>query len=192
MKNHFYSALALSCGLGVMVSLASPVQAAEMTFDFTVDIADGPLSGRQFTGSTTFDTDEVVSGSIEQPEIRFNFLDKIFTEADDIDFFFGLFPTVEFEGERFLGINYVVDESAFFNPVDIPGETSAFGFFPSFFGDDPATFDYSTQDGNFFFEGVVTYTERTAPVPEPSILAALLMLGTGLGLTHRKQQHNAC
>lgn len=166
-----------------LISQASSVLAIPVTYDFTVEVDDGPLSGNQYFGNTTFDLADLMEDPedpefdiVVQPTINFNFVDNLFTEADDIEFPSGDFPIAAFQDGRFLGLSYLVDESDFLpqniNPVTIPGEVVYFEIFLD-------SFAYGIQpDG--FLEGTVSYTQRDSAVPEPSAIAGLIFFGLSL------------
>lgn len=164
-----------------------PFVEVPVTYDFTVDIDDGPLFGNQYTGNTTFDlTAEIENPGVrlvEQPAIDFNFVDNLFTEADDVEFPNGTFPSAAFIDGSFGGLTYLVDETDAVNPVDIPGEVVFFEvFLDSFF--------YGTQDNEF--TGSISYTQRPpAAVPEPSALAGLILFGVGCLTGTKRLDHKS-
>ena len=70
----------------------SPVEAKPVTYDFTVVVNQGSLSGKSFDGSFTYD-DELISGAgAEEIDVKkglsvtMNFLGKKYSEADDTSY----------------------------------------------------------------------------------------------------------
>ena len=157
---------------------AKTVQAATVTYDFTVDLTSGPLIDTQPSGSFCYD-DSTLTGSgletlgIDQGlSVALNFLGKTYNETNDIEF--PDFPIVQFQDRKLLGLSFTAFYKPAFQTIGI-GDTVdvSAGLIGSGGG---SIFAYDTEP-SVEFEGVgnVTYTAR--PVPEPASIAGLSALG---------------
>lgn len=194
MNNKFKTILAAGAGvaLSLVLTEANPAQAAIVSYDFSVDIKQGPLTGNTYTGFFSYDN-----------------------QSEPVGFGYGSeeFYLTEFEYD-FNGVNYTLDKpivvpgglqvvrrpffvSGNFNPAIEPtlvGGTETNGssgyrdwfFGESVFAPGQNEFEYR-QDGPSPFRGDVNYVLREpTQVPEPANAVALSLLGLGMLLTKKK------
>lgn len=172
--------------LGFVGAIAHSAQAAILTYNFEVTLISGSLVGAEpFTGTLSFDSSNLIDVGFgikiaAQPRIEFNFLDQTFSERDDVNFVLGIFPTVRFADDTFLGLDYIISETDPVNPVRIPGTVNSLTFLDSFFV-------YSTPEG--YGRGRIIYTLVPIPdlvsVPEPGLLTGLAATCLSLFLSKR-------
>ena len=165
--------------LSFVVIEASPVQAATITYDFDVNITSGLLDENVYEGFFSYDDSTLTGigrekiGVAEELSIVFEFFGKTYTEADDNNFSFN-FPFVEFNENRLVGLQYIVNDTP---------NNSIFAMF----SDDPDglgggdRFQYIDVNSLEVNEGSVTFYSRppSTPIPEPSSVAGLALLGFG-------------
>ncbi|MGB3401468.1 MAG: hypothetical protein WBA77_02120 [Microcoleaceae cyanobacterium] len=97
-----------------MVAIELPaVQAAPVTYDFTVVVTEGSLSGNTFSGSFSYD-DAMIEGvgtetvGVEEGlKVNMNFLGEDYTETADIDY--PKFPRVIFEAGEIQRLDYWIE-----------------------------------------------------------------------------------
>ncbi len=172
MKTKNLCLLALATIATSLTTIAvNQVNAATLTYDLEVNNLDGSLSGDSFTGSFSFDDDNLLgSGNefISVNDLSFDFLGTTYTENDD-NSVFGAEASF-FDGE-FLGLSYSTDVS--------------FSFVPGFFSLSDSFFAYDLGSGDVG-TGDIDYTISTSnpnPVPEPATVIGLLttaILGNNL------------
>lgn len=165
------------------------VQAATITYDFTVEVTSGLLAGEIYKGFFSYDDSTLAGNGVESVavgeglSISFNFLDVSYAETDDNTFEFG-FPFVEFNNGTLVGLQYTVVKDSIF----------------SIFGDEPNglgggdKFNYIDKVSFEVGDGSVVYSLRqpSTSVPEPSVVLALgvLSLGSLMNKT-RVQRHSS-
>jgi hypothetical protein len=151
--------------VGVALVTTPAVYAATVNSPFKVTIQSGNLIGQEFFGDVTFDdtllssTNNVVLNSA-QFDLKFTFLGKLFTEADDL---FNSATAQITPTKQVIGLGYTVESLS--NP------NANFGFSPS-----------SSSIGNQFFYEVFN-SQGTAidqgsgvltAIPTPALLPGLL------------------
>lgn len=167
-----------AAALSYAVIDAKPVQAATITYDFTVDVTSGPLTGNQSSGFFSYD-DSILTGSGLETigaddglSVSFNFLGKTYNETNDIDF--PDYPIVQFQDRKLLGLNFAVFYAPSFQTFGIADTV------------DVATGSLGSGGGNIFaydtdpsvqFEGLGNVTYSPRPVPEPVSVVGVLGLG---------------
>ncbi|MEA5464379.1 hypothetical protein [Leptothoe sp. PORK10 BA2] len=160
------------------ISLAKTV-----SYDFTVDVLSGPLTGERYTGMTSVDVTDLLKDnneSVKSTSITFEFGDAKFTEADDVQNPEADSPRANFQGGEFLGNTYIVSSFGN-NATEIP------------FIQNVAVDGFAIDNGDFgyvvganLYRGIVTY--RLLPgdeqldtpaqsVPEPSFWMGLVTIG---------------
>lgn len=163
-----------------LAAMEAKIQAATITYDFTIDVTSGPLTDTEPSGFFSYDNSTLTGTGLEALgvnqglSIAFNFLGDTYNETNDIDF--PAFPIVQFQDRQLLGLSFVAFYAPFFQTIGI-GDTVDVSIGEIGRGGG-SIFAYDT-DPSVGFEGVgeVTYTAR--PVPEPSSVAALSALGLG-------------
>jgi hypothetical protein len=179
---NIYTKLAIaSAGLALSFSVieANSVNAATLTYNFSVDVTTGSLADSKYEGSFSYDDSTLTGSGVENVgvedglSILFNFLGKTYTEADDNNASFN-FPIVEFKNGNLVGLQYIVNDTL---------NNAIF----SIFGDDPEglgggdKFHYVDVNSYEVGEGNVTYSLETSPtpIPEPSTALGMTLLGFG-------------
>lgn len=173
--------------------VANPAQAITFSFDFDVDIFDGPLMGQTFTGSASYDdstltgigSESVLATSVEFMFVDVNQNDANYDESDDIGF--PLFPKVLFVDGTLLSLDFAVEPLKEGLPDDLVPS-----FFNIFFEDGfqyDLGVDAQDNDRGFGF-GSVAYSTPT-PVPEPTSVLGLLAVGAFGSTLKRKQKQLA-
>lgn len=217
MANSIYQKLALAT-VGTVLSLAvmetPSVQAATITYDFTVNITDGPLLGNQYSGFFSYD-DASPSGAgglllpfFDVTEFNFDFPQRTNTPSQlfiDGRVFPSSLPL------QFRGGEVVTDPSGRLVLIPRGGELVRFAFstfnpfrppFPGFFtlfGSSTGlsfTYQLPFNPGEPFTigSGSGTVSLRTTPptaVPEPGTVFGLSMLGLGWLLRKKKASSHA-
>lgn len=194
MNNKFKTIIGTGASVALSLCLAepNPASAATISYNFRVDIVEGPLAGQTYTGFFSYDDEsEPVGfgyGSEEffLTEFEFDFQGVNFTLDD---------PSVATGGLQLVRRPFFVAGN--FNPAIEPAlvvgtETDgAFGprnwfFGSSVFAPGQNEFEYR-QDSPGAFRGDVIYVLREPKtVPEPGSIAALSLLGLGMFLTKKK------
>ena len=166
-----------TAALSLAAMEAENVQAATIIYDFTVDVTSGPLTGTQSSGSFSYDdlaltgTGLETLGVNEGLSVSFDFLVETYNETNDIDS--PNYPIVQFQDQSLLGLNFNVFYASslqFAIADEIDASIGAVGLGGG------NVFAYDT-DPNAAFEGLGTVTYR--PVPEPSSVVGLSVLGLG-------------
>ncbi len=158
----------LALAFGVVLT-ATSVQAATITYDFTVSVDSGPLLGNEYSGVLSFD-DSGLSGSGEEflavDNLEFSFEGVDYTETDGT-------PEVLFFNGDFLGLSWSADD---------------FSFIPGFFELSEAYFAYDVDSGAG--AGDISYMLfDDTTTPEPTGVVSLLALGIfGLGSLVKQKQ----
>ncbi len=159
--------------------------AQTVSYDFTVDILSGPLSGERYTGITSVDVTNLPADnneSVKSTAITFDFGGVQFTEANDAQDTEAESPSANFQGGEFLGNTYFVSSFGE-NATEIPRVKNVV---VEGFAIDNNRFGYLV-DANLY-GGVVTYglppaadNPQPSPpaqsVPEPSLWVGLATLG---------------
>ena len=174
---------------------ANPAQAAVFTYDFTVDITEGPLVGNQYSGSFSYDdSSELTSfGGYRPFDFTFDFKGKTFTESDlqiDAGGYGGFYPL----GTGYLGEEGLVTASIGLydfppEPEDFPKIIFLSSDFYGYLGNCSSSDcpEPSFGPGSF---GSVTYQLRPpsppTSVPEPGTVGSLLFLGLSSLFLKRK------
>lgn len=172
-----------TAALSLAAMEAKTVQAASIIYDFTVDVTGGPLSGTQSFGSFSYDdvaltgTGLETLGVNEGLSISFDFLGETYDETNDIDL--PDYPIVQFQDRSLLGLNFNVFYGSSLQFAIADEIDASIGAVGSGGGN---VFAYDT-DPNAAFEGLGTVTYR--PVPEPSSVVGLGVLGLGFLLKRR-------
>jgi len=195
MKNNLKTIL--TTGAGIVLSLilteANPASAATISYDFSVDIKEGLLTGQTYTGFFSYDDEsEPVGfgyGSEEffLTEFEFNFNEVEYTLDN---------PVVATGG--LLAVRRPFFVSGNFNPAIEPtlvvGTETNGGFGPrdwffgsSVFAPGQAEFEYRLDSAGSFRGDVAYVLREPTTVPEPGTTTAVLSLfGLGLFLTKKK------
>ncbi len=179
-----------STALGFTAIEASPVQAAPVTYNFTVNILDGDLVGQDFSGVFSYDDASLTNNGFETLgieegfKLNFEFLGSALTQADSefapihsLDW-----PGVRFDDGNLLGIVFDWDKDLGLGIGKI--RISTFTVFGSGRPD-------LTETGDFDSSGRISYFKQQAPgtdvtVPEPGTLAGLSIFGLS-GLLLKKK-----
>ncbi len=194
MNNNFKTIASAGVGLGLSLVLtdANPAQAAIITYDFSVDIKEGLLTGNTYTGFFSYDDESQPVGfgygseEFFLTDFEFNFNGREYTLND---------PSVATGGLQAVRRPFFV--SGNFNPAIKPTlvvgtETDgAFGSRDWFFGSSvfaPGQNEFQyRQDSPNAYRGDVTYVSRVpVAVPEPEGGVALTLVGLGMFLTTKK------
>ncbi|MBD2060463.1 hypothetical protein H6F88_31460 [Oculatella sp. FACHB-28] len=103
----------------------SPVQASIVTYDFTVNVTQGPLAGQSYGGTFSYD-DATLEGAgvetlgIEQDlSVCMNYFGRNYTEVDDTSY--PDFPTLIFEDGAITQLDFWVQPNQRINWWDLPG-----------------------------------------------------------------------
>ena len=165
-----------------LTALRAPVTLAQsVSYDFTVNITTGPLSGEQYAGMASIELTDLLNGTAESSEpsdISFNFGETEFTEIDDVWDVDANSPKANFANGDFLGITYIVSRFGE-NPTDLPliSNTAVDGF-----AIDDSDFGYAV--GENLYRGIVSYDaspdsqdQAAQAVPEPSLWLGLGIAG---------------
>jgi hypothetical protein len=184
MNNNFKTILAT--GAGVVLSLAftevNPVQAAAVTYDFKVDIKEGSLIGKTYTGFFSYDDESEPVGfgygsdEFYLTDFNFNFDGRQYT-LNDVNCEFCYLGENEPEATQPFWVGGVYEFGSDSLNISTKSDLeSGFDFGLSIFDTSSPEFRYgNVSSGVGVFRGNVTYTQR--PVPEP-----ITLLGTGLAL----------
>ncbi|MEM7795599.1 MAG: hypothetical protein AAF579_14250 [Cyanobacteria bacterium P01_C01_bin.118] len=201
MRNYAVLIAGAAAALAVFDGQVSVAQT--VSYDVTVDVVSGPLSGERYTGTTLIDlTDPSNNNEIfKSTSIVFNFGGTEFTELDDVQDPDANSPRANFQDSNFLGNTFIV--SRFGNhPTDIPliQDIAIDGF-----AIDNNDFGYLI--GTDLYRGTVSYSllqnsepldepfdepldEQIQTVPEPSVWVGLATVcwtaGCGRQLTRRR------
>lgn len=183
MVNNIFTKLIVATtlvALNFVAIEASPVQAATITYDFDVNITSGSLDDNIYEGFFSYADSTLTGigrekiGVAEELSIVFEFLGNTYTEANDNNFSFN-FPFLEFKEGSLVGLQYIVNDTP---------NNSIFAMFSN----DPdglgggKRFQYIDVNSFEVNEGSVTsYLQRSpsTPIPEPSSVAGLVVLGLG-------------
>ena len=184
--------------LGSVIAI-KPAQAFSVTYNFTVQItsaayeSQGLMNGTTEYGSLTYDNtnltgigSEYVSAAPGSLTLEFNFLSKLHTEKNDLNYgsdaYLYDYPVVFFSNGRLLGLDFLVVPSQAQTSQDELG----FRIFRELFYVG-ATDNYNSGT----LAGTVTYG-NSAAVPEPSevggTIIALSALGFGIVKKVRDQK----
>ncbi|MEX0270050.1 hypothetical protein AB3R30_12970 [Leptolyngbyaceae cyanobacterium UHCC 1019] len=179
--------------------------AATLTYEMTVDVPQGNYQGT-YQGDFSYgasnplqpcqDSPTFTCATVKQNKLSvlFNFLGKIYSEKQDVDYEFG-FPAVYFDDNALAGLSFIVTPPTLDISFSILGESfyMGFGVYP----------DPLTQQG---LVGSVSYklklqfpqspptpppcSENCVSIPEPSEIAgsALAISFLGLGLKLRQNR----
>ncbi len=170
-----------SLSLSVVAIQSKSIEAATITYDFSVGVTTGALAGNSYDGSFSYDDSTLIGiggetvGVEEKLSINFEFLGKTYTETDDNNFAFN-FPQVEFKDGSLVGLQYLVTDV-------LNGSISSFAIF----GDNPDglgggdKFSYVNENSVEVSEGSVIYSLKSpsTSVPEPNIVLGLGVIGFG-------------
>ena len=91
MMQNYISGIAIVAST-MMVIDARPILAKPITYDFTVEVSQGSLAGRTFTGSFSYDDEQLTRVDTEEIrvtdglKVNMNFFGKDYTEAEDRDY----------------------------------------------------------------------------------------------------------
>jgi len=190
-----------------VITAAKPAHAFGVTYNFTVQItsdayeAQGLLNGMTEQGSLTYDDanltgigSEYVSGAQGNLILQFNFLNKVYTERNDLNYgnnsYLYDYPAAFFTNGTLLGLDFLVVPSQLQPPQDAPG----FRIFNNGF--------YAGATDNFnsgTLVGMVAYgipaigseptdpDDRTAAVPEPSEVGGAIVALSVWGVWARRK-----
>ncbi|MBT9315982.1 hypothetical protein [Leptothoe spongobia] len=188
MKNRLFLIAVMTAT--VTLSDAHAALAETVSYNFTVDVLSGPLSGESYIGVTSVDlTDPITNNeNIKTTSITFSVGGVEFTEADDVQDIDANSPRANFQNGEFLGNTYIVSRLGN-NPTEIPlvQNVSIDGF-----AIDNSDFGYVV--GADLYRGTVRYflppesNEANGPtqsVPEPSMWLGLATIGCTAGYGRR-------
>lgn len=187
MSSHQKWAVATAAAaLSLVVMEAEKAQAATITYDFTVNVTSGSLTGTQPSGFFSYDDSTLTGVGLETVgvneglAISFNFLGETYDETDDIEA--PDYPILQFQDSSLLGLNFNVFYAPSFQSFAIADEVDvAIGAIGTNGG---SIFAYDT-DPSVGFEGLGTVTYSARPIPEPGSVAGLGILGLGFLLKKR-------
>ncbi|MEO0431820.1 MAG: hypothetical protein AAF151_08990 [Cyanobacteria bacterium J06656_5] len=194
MMNHVFLATVTAVALAISDTQVSLAQT--LSYDFTVDVTSGPLTGEQYTGVTSVDLSDLLEDNYEivkSPSITFDFGGVNFTDANDVQDIDAISPRANFQDGNFIGNTYIVSRFGL-RPTEIPliKDISLDGF-----AIDNSNFGYVV--GANFYTGKVSYSlppDVTKPkvnepdaqsVPEPSLWVGLAAVAWGLA--HSRHGH---
>ena len=176
--------------LGFTAIEASPVQAAPVTYNFTVKILDGDLVGQDFSGVFSYDDASLTNNGFETLgiedglKLNFEFLGSVLTQADSelLPSDSPDWPGVWFDDGNLSGLVFDWDKDLGLGIGKI--RISTFTVFGSGRPD-------LTETGDFESSGTISYFKQQAPgtdvtVPEPGTLAGLSIFGLS-GLLLKKK-----
>ena len=199
MMNHIFLATVTAAALALFEPQVSLAQT--LSYDFTVDVTSGPLTGEQYTGITSVNLTDVLKDNdriIKSPSITFDFGGVNFTDSHDVQDVDAISPRANFQDGNFIGNTYIVSRFGR-RPTDIPliKDVSLDGF-----AIDNRDFGYVV--GANFYTGKVSYSlpptvnKPTAnepdaqPVPEPSLWVGLATVACSCAFSrhgHRLTRH---
>jgi hypothetical protein len=148
-------------------------QVTTVTYDFIVTVTSGCLSGKQFEGFFSYNNSLITGIGSEEVSVKeglslsFEFLDVIYTEANDFDS--PLYPRVLFEAGKLAGLDF----EAFNNGISYQIIRD--------FGNRSSFFSYLLKEGETTKagSGSVTYFLRqssTLPAQSPNTIEELNVL----------------
>ncbi|MEO1179484.1 MAG: hypothetical protein AAFX51_01255, partial [Cyanobacteria bacterium J06636_28] len=109
MMNHVFLATVTAVALALSDTQVSLAQT--LSYDFTVDVTSGPLTGERYTGITSVDLTDVLEDNYEivkSPSITFDFGGVNFTEVNDVQDVDAISPRANFQDGNFIGNTYIV------------------------------------------------------------------------------------
>ena len=163
----------------IATATQSPAQAATVGYSFTANVSSGPLAGNNYEGNFSYDDSTLTGNGLESLgvaqglSINFDFLGKTYTAQDAVSS--GYDPQVSFEGGNLLGLRYPVGDTV--NGYFIGNLQAFIGGSDFYLGSNIGGF--GTQDP----VGTVVYS--ASPVPEPSEVGGILVLGLGFLLKRK-------
>jgi len=178
--------LALSC----VAMEANPAEAAVFTYDFTVDITEGPLVGNQYSGSLSYDDSSELTafGGYRLSDFMFDFEGTTYNESDliyEAGGYGGFFPNA---GLQTASSSYYASQGNVLFPYLLlltPGYPQPYA---SFYGSTGGICTAGSCPSSS--SGSVTYQLRPpsppTSVPEPGTLGGLLFLGLSSLFLKRK------
>lgn len=208
-----WAAIASIVALSVVTAI-KPANAFNVTSDFTVQMTSdayenqGLKQGATAYGSFTYDNtnligigSEYVSGSRGNLTLQFNFLNKAYTEQDDLNYlaqsYLYDYPAAFFADGKLLGLDFLVVPSTFqppqsdlgfriFKDVFYVGSTANFnsGTLAGTvsYGNGAAVPEPSAPDGGTLPKPEPSAPVNTAAVPEPSEVGGALVAFSCLGI----------
>lgn len=115
--SRFFSALpgaiALTATLTLVSTVTQSVQAAPVSYDFTVNVTKGRLAGKSFTGTFSYDTAKLQGKGIEELGVAqgltvcMNFFGKNYIETNDSSY--PTFPKLIFENGKVKQLNFWIE-----------------------------------------------------------------------------------
>lgn len=156
------------------ISFAPAAQATAITYDFTVDVTSGPLTGNVSSGTFSYDSSSITPGGHNLAAGLLTALDFTFNGTT---YNAGTANTgaLEFDASGNLTF-FAFGNNCAAGTCTVTGGTDQWFVTPG-----PSGFIYSTPTSNQGFSGDVTYALSSASVPEPGTLGlfglGLLLLG---------------
>jgi hypothetical protein len=183
--------------LSLVVSEATPTQAATITYDFTVNVTGGSLSGNQYSGFFSYDDTSTSDASrrwlpyFNVTQFNFEFANQTYTQNDlrvDCRNIQACYP-LQITGGEFVtqpsGLPVLTPRGGNLDRIQF-GNVSFMGFPSStsqplfqFFADATSSFfayELPGDQGPNLGSGDVTYGLRAEPVPEPNTVFGIGVL----------------
>lgn len=122
---HCLGAIATGGLLGLVSSVDAPVQAAPVTYDFTVTVTTGTLAGKSFNGSFSYDDAQLKGegtetlGVAQGLSVCMNYIGGQYREKDDSSY--PTFPKLIFENGKITQLNFWVQPDRRVEWWNLPG-----------------------------------------------------------------------
>ncbi len=179
--------------LGLLLTESNPAQSATITYDFSVDIKEGVLTGETYTGFFSYDDESEPVGfgygseELFLTEFEFKFNGIQYTLNDVVCSFCPYIKDKFVTTKPFWVGNVFPEWGSDSLSVRTP-EPVGFTFGYSIFALGQSEFEYgNVSSGVGVFDGDVTYTLRESKeLPEPGTFAAMSLFGLGILLTKKK------
>jgi hypothetical protein len=111
--------------LNSVVLAGRPVQASIVTYDFTVNVTEGSLSGQSYSGAFSYDDSTLEATGVEtlgvdqELSVCMNYAGHTYTEVDDTSY--PAFPKLIFEDGTITQLDFWVQPNQRVNWWNLPG-----------------------------------------------------------------------
>lgn len=117
--------VAISTAILAAVAVATQAGAVPVTYDFTVTVTKGGLTGNSFNGSFSYDDAKLKGKGVEELGIAdglktcMNYLGRTYHETDDTSY--PTFPKLRFEDGNIVQLNFWIEPNRRVNWWKLPG-----------------------------------------------------------------------